>query len=239
LISFDVGAASKELHEGLAGFMLLVVFVHISGVIVESFLHKENLIWSMIVGTKDVGKEHGVARHGIIGVVILTIVFTTAAYYFRGYALETEEAPFRPYIGDPLADNETWRTECGDCHMAFHPSLLPARSWQRLMEEQSDHFGDDLALDSDVAAEVTDFLMKNSSDLGETEAANKMSRSIPQDQAPISITGTRYWKKKHEEIGDEYWKSKKVGSKTNCAACHLDAKEGWFEDSNMRLPKLK
>ncbi|MDH5300377.1 MAG: cytochrome b/b6 domain-containing protein [Gammaproteobacteria bacterium] len=239
LVSYDVGSASKELHEGFATFMLLLVFVHIAGVIVESFLHKENLIWSMVTGVKNAAPELGVSRFGILAVLMLAIVFSSAAYYFRGYVQETKETPFRPYSHEKLADNATWRTECGDCHMAFHPSLLPARSWQKLMAQQSDHFGDDLALEGETLQEVTDFLLNNSADKGETEAANKMIRSISADQAPIAITETRYWKHKHSEIGDEYWKSKRVGSKSNCAACHLDANDGWYEDSNMRLPDIK
>jgi len=61
---------------------------------------------------------------------------------------------------------------------------------------------------------------------------------VPADQTPLRITELNYWKERHEEIDDKYWKSKKVKSKVNCGVCHLDAKEGWFEDSNMRLPNL-
>lgn len=40
------------------------------------------------------------------------------------------------------------------------------------------------------------------------------------------------------DIPDKYWKSEKVKSKSNCAACHLDANESTYEDSDMRLPAL-
>lgn len=42
----------EETHEFFANFTLLLVFVHVSGVIVESFIHKENLVKSMIDGRK-------------------------------------------------------------------------------------------------------------------------------------------------------------------------------------------
>ena len=29
--------------------------------------------------------------------------------------------------------NETYRTECGGCHFAYQPGLLPAQDWERLM----------------------------------------------------------------------------------------------------------
>lgn len=42
----------EELHEFMAEFTVFLVFVHLAGVIVESFLHQENLIVAMITGKK-------------------------------------------------------------------------------------------------------------------------------------------------------------------------------------------
>lgn len=44
----------EEVHEVMANFMLVLIFVHVSGVIVSSYLHKENLIKSMLTGKKEV-----------------------------------------------------------------------------------------------------------------------------------------------------------------------------------------
>lgn len=46
------GDALEEIHEFFANFTLLLVFIHVAGVIVESFIHKENLTRSMINGMK-------------------------------------------------------------------------------------------------------------------------------------------------------------------------------------------
>lgn len=46
------GELFEELHEGLAGAMLAVVGLHLAGVAVSSLLHRENLVRSMITGTK-------------------------------------------------------------------------------------------------------------------------------------------------------------------------------------------
>ena len=41
-----------EIHEGLVGFLLFLVVLHICGVILSSFAHRENLILAMITGKK-------------------------------------------------------------------------------------------------------------------------------------------------------------------------------------------
>ena len=48
--------------------------------------------------------------------------------------------------------------ECGACHTAYPPSLLPARSWQRTMEGLDKHFGTDAALDSATTQQLNAWL---------------------------------------------------------------------------------
>ncbi len=241
IVSYELGSGSKELHETLAILMLLLVFAHVGGVIVESLLHKENLIWAMITGRKpaqDDAKKINI--HALVAVLMLGAFSSYATYYFYGYITETAERPFLAFEEEPLPDNDTWRTECSDCHLAFHPVLLPARSWKRMMDEQNEHFGEELYLDDETVAEITDFLVTNAADTGLNEVAHKIFADVPPDQSPQRITETGYWKSKHSKhhIDERYWKSEQVKNKINCSACHLDAKQGWFEDSNMELPKL-
>ena len=213
--------------------------VHVAGVVVESVLHKENLVWAMLTGRKDAVAGHpGVSSRGLIGVAMLLLALGSAAYYFRGYLIESAEKPYVPFIGHKLPDDSTWRKECGDCHLAFHPTLLPARSWQKMMAEQNQHFGESLGLDDATVKVITRFLVDNAAESGLSEPARKINASVASGDAPQHIIETRYWKRKHAEINAAYWKDPKIKTRINCGACHLDAEQGMFEDSGMRLPTL-
>ena len=44
----------EDLHEGLAGLSLILVFIHVGGVFVTGLLHGENLVKAMLTGRKTV-----------------------------------------------------------------------------------------------------------------------------------------------------------------------------------------
>jgi len=51
------GDVLEEIHEFFANFILLLIFIHILGVVVESFIHQENLSRSMMTGKKLANKN--------------------------------------------------------------------------------------------------------------------------------------------------------------------------------------
>lgn len=248
LVSIAAGRMIKEGHEVTAILMLLVVFGHLAGVAVESWLHKENLPRSMVTGMKEASEgARTTAPYRPVATLMLAALTAFGGWWFL-YALhqpiETQlgnnvggqNIPHVAFVGAKLPDSPTWREECGSCHLAFQPHLLPARSWQKMMAEQGRHFGTDLALDETTVGELLAFVAGNSAENSSREAAFKISRSIKPDAAPLRITETRYWINKHIDITDSDWRSTKVKSKANCAACHLDAEEGAFEDAAMKIP---
>jgi len=246
-LSFALGKAIKEGHGLLANLMLLVVFAHLAGVALESWLHQENLARSMVTGLKAAESGAPAARpHKLVGLLLLVAVATFGTWWFfyawhepverlGGHDDAANEAPHVAFVGKPLPESAKWQEECGSCHLAFHPSLLPARSWQALLAGQGRHFGDDLGLDAATVAELLAFAVPNAAEQGATEAAWKINRSIPTSSTPLRISETPYWTKKHREIADVDWQNPKVKSKANCAACHRDAEAGTFEDAAMQV----
>jgi len=63
----------EELHEFISNAMLVVVFVHIAGVLIVSYLQGENLIVSMITGRKRRGANQAISgSYALIAMLLLT-----------------------------------------------------------------------------------------------------------------------------------------------------------------------
>ena len=60
--------------------------------------------------------------------------------------------------------NATYREQCGGCHLAYPPGLLPADGWRRVMGELANHYGDDASLDAAASTEVVAYLTANGAD---------------------------------------------------------------------------
>ncbi|MCF6323284.1 MAG: cytochrome b/b6 domain-containing protein [Gammaproteobacteria bacterium] len=236
-ISFDQSEPFRMLHEMIAWGILTLVIVHVSGVIIESLLQRENLIGAMFRGTKwVVGESAMVPAHRLIASLIFISAIIWGGLSLNTYLISSDDQPYQPFKGPSLAMNDLWNEECGACHLAFHPSLLPARSWQYLFTQQENHFEEDLMLDEETLSELLNYARENSAEKNKTEAAWKINRSVMKNERPLKITSITYWKEKHSEISDAIWQKKSVQSKSNCGACHFDAEQGTFQDSAMKIP---
>ncbi len=230
------GTVAGWVHIIVGNLLIGFIFVHIAGVVVDSKLTGDNLLKSMITGYKTARAGSISVKQGLAGCVLLVLLVATIS---GGLANLNGADPFHPlqaFQHKPLQQSQLWNESCADCHMTWHPSLLPARSWKKILAEQSDHFGEDLFLEKKDADKLLKFALANSAEHGLTEPARKINASIDPQVTPLRITETPYWQDKHDEIGTSVWKRQLVSSKSNCAACHSDARQGLFEDSAMHIP---
>jgi cytochrome c553 len=125
------------------------------------------------------------------------------------------------------ADNARWRAECGSCHIAYPPQLLPAASWRRVMSELERHFGTDATLDAGPAAEIGAFLEQSS-------GTGKRVRGVADEPR---ITRTPWFVREHDEVPAAAWRRPAIKSAANCAACHAGAGQGDFRERDIRMPR--
>ncbi len=213
-----------EIHEAVAFAILALVALHVAGVFFTGKRENENLVRAMITGEKEAGPEDVTpperrARKGLAlalgGIALLAVALGLLA----PVVLPVPGAPVAQI--DPLV-----RSECSDCHMLYHPSLLPAKDWQYIMATLDNHYGEDASLDADTTARIRDWLVAHSAETADTRAAHVFRLDPP--AGITAITDTPFWKQRHGGISDAAFKSPEVGSRANCAACHEDAESGWF-----------
>ncbi len=61
--------------------------------------------------------------------------------------------------GVRAVDNPLYAAECGGCHFAYQPGLLPEASWRKMMGSLADHFGENAELearDAEINHRVSD-----------------------------------------------------------------------------------
>ncbi len=127
--------------------------------------------------------------------------------------------------------------ECGSCHFAYPPGLLPARSWQKLMGNLADHFGDNAELPQEDVAAITAYLVRNAADRSNYRRSVKIADSLSARQTPLRITQVPYIAGKHREIPARLVTGNpKVKSLSQCAACHTKAEAGSFSERDINIP---
>jgi hypothetical protein len=139
--------------------------------------------------------------------------------------------------------NATYGEECGACHLAYQPGLLPAQAWTQVMAPAalSDHYGDDASLPETLGAELASYLTAHSAD--QASAPRSRAFAVGFDADPETETGlpriteTRYFKRKHGQVPVSLVAGNPdVGSFSQCNACHRGADKGIFNDSQIDIP---
>ncbi|MCW8830613.1 MAG: diheme cytochrome c [Gammaproteobacteria bacterium] len=133
--------------------------------------------------------------------------------------------------------NPKYQEECGGCHFAYQPGLLPEKSWRKMMAGLDDHFGDNAELDAETHKAMLGYLVANSADKSNYKRSRRIVGSLRQGEVPLRISDTVYFKRKHNEIPMRYLiDNEAVGSYSNCGACHTHADEGSYDEDEVTIP---
>ncbi len=167
------------------------------------------------------------------------LLFTVLMMFSHQAFAEDFFAHLFRFKGVAAVKNDLYEEGCSECHYAYQPGLLPARSWKKLMlpDELEDHFGENAELDEEDRLEILNFLVDNAADTSFYKRSSKINRSIPDDVTPLRITEVPYIKRKHKPMTDKYVKNNpKVKSLINCNACHREIDKGIFDDDTILIP---
>lgn len=165
------------------------------------------------------------------GLAIFTVVMGLAGLWIAN-APEHDEALF------PMPRGKTYVNECGSCHVAYAPGLLPSRSWRKMMAGLDDHFGEDASVQEPVWLA----LLKDLEDMAADGAfadmrMRRIASSVPVAAAPLRFTETAYFKALHARVPRGIWQRQGIRTQSHCAACHPRANEGRFGEREIRIPR--
>lgn len=158
---------------------------------------------------------------------MFVVIFLLGGLMSAAYADDDEGEDDDEGISMPAVVNAVWKTECGACHLAYPPSLLPAKSWRAVMSGLDKHFGTDASLTAAEAKEIGAFLADNAGENRQSSSGKPLLR----------ITQSNWFRHEHDEVSNRTWKNPKVKSPANCVACHAGAEKGDFDEDSIRIPR--
>jgi hypothetical protein len=157
---------------------------------------------------------------GRIVASLTATLFAALSITQAALADEGRKADFVPSLA-------AYKQECGACHVVYPPGMLPAASWQRIMNSLQRHYGADASLDATTVRQIATWLNANA-------GTGKRSRAEPQQDR---ITRSSWFVQEHRKVPDSIWKLAAVKSTSNCTACHRKADQGDFNEHDVRIPR--
>ena len=135
-----------------------------------------------------------------------------------------------------IVNHTAYKENCGACHFAYPPELLPSGSWSKIVADLPDHFGESVEIDPEAGKTIGDYLKADAAERSSAATAVKIMKSIG-NQTPQRITEIPYIQKKHREVSQNVIKRESIGSLSNCSACHTTAEKGIYDDDYVKIPK--
>ncbi len=172
------------------------------------------------------------SKHFLLAVSMVALVVPAVTRADDDDDDEASEHERRPGRGHGATSAEVFQAtpagkkyaaECGSCHLAFPPSMLPSRSWKALLAGLNDHFGQNAELDLASRRQLEEFFLANAG----ADAAGP---------APLRITEQGWWRREHRELNPAVFHRKAILTPANCGACHPGANQGAFGEHQVQVP---
>jgi hypothetical protein len=166
--------------------------------------------------------------------LVLNSSYAAAEETFGGWLLN-----FSRQKGVKPVTNRVYLEECGGCHFAYQPGLLPARSWDALLNQEAlrKHFGANAELDDGTLKEIHDYAVDNAADKSWYKRSRKIAVATEKGPTPLRITELVYISRKHGEIPGKMIKGNKgVKSLSFCDKCHTQAAQGVYDADTVNIP---
>jgi hypothetical protein len=129
-----------------------------------------------------------------------------------------------------------YNNECSQCHMAYPTQFLPTASWDAVMNNLADHFGDNAELSAEDTALVKSFLERNNYD--QSRIKRRYGNRFDTKGTTLRLTETRFFRAIHHEIPDRLVSGNpKVKTYARCEVCHRGAQHGNYDEDGVRIPR--
>ena len=149
----------------------------------------------------------------------------------------------------PVTDAK-YQSECGACHFAYLPGMLPARSWDALLAKSNEHFGETLALDPESLRHIRNFLTTNAADRSDFLGSEAILRRLSDQSTPLRITNLPAFKGYHFSVlhtlglvrglhSVRDLPPNAVKAVMNCNSCHERAAAGSFAQREVAVPGVR
>lgn len=134
-------------------------------------------------------------------------------------------------------NNALYLKECGSCHFAYQPGLLPQNAWNKMMNNLENHFNTDATLAEEDFISISNYLKNNSAEKNmDYKRSSRIVNSLRGRPIPDSISQTPYMIEKHSEIRPSLITQKEVKGIFNCIACHTTADKGIYNERDIKIP---
>ena len=232
-LSFAAGRTAREIHELLAFALLAMIAAHWAGVAFESWRLRENLVRAMFTGRKSDGAASSEPPASARPAEAATIVLGIAAIAVPG-GIALSQIPAK---GVPTRAAQSGLRQ----GVRGLPFCLPAEP-RPCRHLEGGHGGDggpfwrkchSRSREGCEHSGLADRQCERALGYASREHAPPRERS----RSAKDHGSTQGWARVHEDIPDSVFRSKAVGAKGACKACHSDAETARFDPQSIAIPK--